>query len=155
MRWILCVLAGAVVIALAAGPVAAQVTLMPHEDTLIVPPEGGDVAWDIVITNPYNQLFEVDLWTFVTAPGGGVVEPLMLIEGAVFNEQMEVIINNAMFPVPGWAPSGQYSFTFNIGTFPVNPVIQRSFTFEKQAGGDNEIPHGVWPPPRVPSVVIH
>jgi len=133
------------VLFLISGPVIAQLSLWPHEETLIVPPEGGTVAWDAQIVSPYEDVIMADIWSIVVFPTGGSFDPFMIVRNVPFNLNLIVTIENAIFHVPPFAPPGDYLFTLHVGRYNTQNVFdQESYIFTKLGGGETMVTRAGW-----------
>jgi hypothetical protein len=133
------------VLILGTAPAVAQLSLWPHEETLIVHADGGTVAWDAQIISPYPGVIMADIWSIVVFPTGGSFDPFMIVRNMPFNINLIVTIENAIFHVPPFAPPGDYLFTLHVGRYNTQNVYdQESYVFTKLEGGDSMITRAGW-----------
>ncbi len=94
-----------------------------------VPPGGGTVIFDAIITSTLPDPMVLDAWTFITIPNGNTMGP-------IFNLDIMVtpgISSHIGLPqtVPAAAPGGDYTYTAYIGLLPEIIGAQDSFMFTK------------------------
>ena len=94
---------------------------------------GGEVDFNIVITN--NELITAmpDVWTDVTLPSGTVVGPLINVPNVSMAAGL-VIERDRVQYIPPHAPAGAYTYDAYVGNYPSQIWDTSSFSFTKSAG---------------------
>jgi len=104
--------------------------LVPHNPPIVIPPEGGRFNFDVYVANNTGEQKRVDAWIMVTLPDGSLHGPVKrrVIDLEPYQRRR---LNNLAQNVPGYAPSGEYTYTGYLGVYP-DSVIDRSwFDFTK------------------------
>jgi hypothetical protein len=114
---------------------AVNITLLPVNPPIIIPPQGGSFDWDITLHNNETTPQTIDVWTIITLPNGstrpgwGPFLNLTMAAGATINRVRTQIIVERY-------PPGDYTYTGNIGDYPNVVWDSDSFPFTKLLGGD-------------------
>ncbi len=107
-----------------------QVTLTPHNPPIQIPAAGGNFTFDASILNATANPIIFDAWTEVVLPNGSVYGPLILRSNLSIPAGATIsrIVTQT---VPGYAPSGQYTYRGLVGTHPGTVVDSDEFNFTK------------------------
>lgn len=111
-------------------PTTFAITVTPQNPPVVIPPEGGTFTFTVNVTNNTSAAQTTSLWfsTDNEATGTRVTKgpfTLSLDPNATFQRTLTQRI-------PGGLPSGTYTYTGAVGTFPT-ATASSSFAFEKQA----------------------
>jgi hypothetical protein len=109
----------------------ATVQLMPHENVIILPPEGGSFSYDTWIYNLSDTNIHIDIWVYAYVPDFGQYGPFHTYENVRVRPQRSVGKNNLGKSVPAMAPAGEYSYVAYIGDFGSAIIDSSYFTFTK------------------------
>ncbi|KPJ48245.1 MAG: hypothetical protein AMJ41_05335, partial [candidate division Zixibacteria bacterium DG_27] len=115
-------------------PTEVQVTLIPHNPPIQIPPEGGHFSYDGVVTNSTNATVRVDAWSMVLLPTGHILGPKRLYQDiylAPYGDSLKTISHR----VKRWAPPGEYTYIGYVGYYPDTKLDSSYFHFTKLAGG--------------------
>jgi Immune inhibitor A-like, MAM domain/Carboxypeptidase regulatory-like domain/Secretion system C-terminal sorting domain len=94
-----------------------------------IPPSGGTVIFDAIITSTLPAPMLLDAWTFVTLPNGTTMGPIYNIDVMVPpGTNAQIGLPQA---VPPTAPGGTYTYTAYIGLLPQQIGAEASFEFVK------------------------
>ena len=114
----------------------------PANPPIVIPPQGGSFSYTADVTNNGGSQVSYDAWIMVTLPSGqqyGPVlnRPVTMPAGGHF-------ARNLNQSVPGFAPSGSYTYTGYCGDYSTSTVYaQDSFDFSK-SGVDAASPFDNW-----------
>jgi len=105
-----------------------QLTLLPYDPPIIIPPEGGSFQYIIRVENNESQPVPVLIWTELTLPNGDKYGPLIsqqvnLAPGVASQLQTQVI--------PDTFPNGEYTCTGYVGADSILIYSQNSFALSK------------------------
>jgi parallel beta-helix repeat protein/predicted outer membrane repeat protein len=109
----------------------ATVQLMPHENVIILPPEGGSFSYDAWIYNLTGSAITVDVWAYAFVPGIGRYGPIRRYNNVRVRRWNDLGRNNLSQQVPSLAPAGEYSYVAYIGEFDTEIIDSSYFTFTK------------------------
>jgi FG-GAP-like repeat/Secretion system C-terminal sorting domain len=110
------------------SPWPVQLTMIPQ--TSIIPPEGGELLYDVQLTSDLPVTIPgLTFWTSIELPNGQIFSPLSGIN-FTHTPNMEVYATGLVQAVPSLAMPGVYTFFGNIG-FNYDPLVQHHFTFMK------------------------
>jgi hypothetical protein len=111
-------------------PTGVQVVVSPVDPPIFIPPQGGAVRFLVEIVNRSNVAVDVDFWTELEAPGGGLraSRPRSLTVGAG-----ATLMLRTRQRIPAQARPGTYSLRGFVGTFPAVDDSD-AFTFVKRRG---------------------
>ncbi|NIR71235.1 MAG: T9SS type A sorting domain-containing protein [Phycisphaerae bacterium] len=107
-----------------------RITLSPQNPPILIPAGGGQFEYTINLTNVSGRSVSTQLWNMFTLPNGNPFGPTI---GPV-NPNLESGASASRTftqEIPGGAPSGQYTYSFNVGTFPNTIDDSDSFPFTK------------------------
>jgi len=116
--------------------VMGVVELYPHEEPIVIPPEGGQLVYDGWVFNFTGHSGRADIWTYAFVPGVGRYGPIDLYPN--FRIAADSIgMNDIRKNVPGLAPAGNYVFAAYVGVYPGTIIDSSYFYFRKSgsAGG--------------------
>ncbi|MCB2213084.1 T9SS type A sorting domain-containing protein [bacterium] len=103
-----------------------------------IPSSGGTLNYYAQVMNPTPNVWTGDAWTYVFLPNGNYYGPLMVNYGLSFQPDQATPVLTLSQYVPAVAPPGAYTFVGNLGTYPTNSEISRTFTFWKQTPGPDD-----------------
>lgn len=116
----------------AGGAPNITITMTPVNPPIIIPAGGGSFSYNATISNNENSVQTCGVWVMVTLPNGNpygpVLGPITLTLPAGLS-----ITRNRSQTVPGSAPSGSYTYTGNVGTYPSTIYDSDSFPFTKSS----------------------
>ncbi len=115
------------------GATPLVLTLTPHNPPIQIPASGGSFTLDAAIENTTQDPITFDAWTEAVLPSGGVYGPIILRTGLVIPPGatiLRVLTQN----VPGYAPSGNYTYVGKAGTHPGVVIDFDEFPFTKLQG---------------------
>jgi hypothetical protein len=121
--------------------VLGVVEVYPHEEPIVIPPEGGQVVYDGWVFNFIGHPGRGDIWTYAFVPGVGRYGPIDLYRNLSIPPD-SVGMNNIRQNVPGFAPAGDYVFAAYVGSYPNTIVDSSYFYFSKEGSAAGEI--GDW-----------
>jgi Secretion system C-terminal sorting domain len=112
-------------------PDPSELTLTPINPPLIVPAEGGEISFDVLMTNPSEIPVDLDFWFEVELPNGLPYGPQLITSTTLppFAGLNELLTQE----VPSFAPPGVYTFNGLIGIMPYIVYSRDSFEFTKSA----------------------
>jgi photosystem II stability/assembly factor-like uncharacterized protein len=108
------------------------VMLTPHNPPVVIPQQGGNFAYSMVVKNNEATAFGFEVWTAYTLPGGGSYGPVYgparfkLPDGWAASKDLTQYVSGDM-------PPGIYTYTAYVGIYPDRIWASASFTFEKQS----------------------
>jgi len=117
--------------------VAGIVEVYPHDQPIVIPPEGGDITYDGWVFNFFGHAGRVDIWTYAFVPEMGRYGPIDLYESVRIPVD-SLGMNEITEHVPGIAPVGDYVFVAYVGNYPSTIIDSSCFYFTKAgaiAGG--------------------
>jgi hypothetical protein len=97
--------------------------------SLILPPTGGTITYDLNIHNNEITTATFDVWIEMTFPSGST--SLILLRNNVALAANGTILRSLSQFIPGRAPDGTYVYTAKVGYHPHNVWSSDSFTFTK------------------------
>ena len=112
------------------APVVVRAT--PSESPLFFPPQGGEGALEIGLSNTTHGVFELDAWIDVVLPGGTEIGPVygplpLRLPGSWEGAR------SLTLDLPADAPSGVYSLEVLVGDYSTQELIDAdSFAFVKR-----------------------
>ncbi len=104
----------------------------PLAPPIVIGPQGGTFHWMPTVVNDTGEDQTFDAWTELTLPNGNNYGPLMIVEDVPIQDGITLSPMLTQF-VPGYAFTGEYTFTAKIGDYGVETIDEASFTFEKLA----------------------
>ncbi len=107
-----------------------EVTLTPINPPIIIPSTGGFISYDVTVANNGVDPVTLDYWIVITGPV--THDPLRTPHTHTLPGGM-AFMRTVTQRVPGAAPTGAYTYTINVGTFPATVEATDSFPFEKAA----------------------
>lgn len=108
------------------------VELYPKNPPIVIPPQGGDFAYDGWAFNFSGNPGTFDVWAYLFVPGVGRSGPWRLYRDVQIPED-STGHNRLSQSVPGFAPEGDYVYVAYIGAFPGTIVDSSYFYFSKSA----------------------
>ncbi|GBE29990.1 MAG TPA: T9SS type A sorting domain-containing protein [Bacteroidetes bacterium] len=126
------------------GETAPTLTLVatPDVEPIEIPAQGGVFGWSVSVTSTYPMALPGNVWTTAILPNG--------YEYNVQNVPVTIPANgginaaNLSQAVPGFAPSGNYTFNVYAGLYPNLVAAQDSFPFTKLAAATTGEQVGGW-----------
>jgi hypothetical protein len=110
-----------------------MITLIPDTLPIVIPATGGAFQYTINIQNFGTNPETFDGWIDLVKPNQQIT--LILNRPNITLAGTTVLIRFMTQNIPGWAPTGNYSYRGHIGDFPNTIVSESSFPFSK-AGND-------------------
>ena len=124
-------------IAITPNPSPVSITLTPVNPPITIPAAGGPFEYTVSVTNNTASVQTTQVWSMITLPTGEDVGPTVGPVNLTLGPG-ETINGTQILTVPGRAPAGTYTYTFNVGTFPTitDAIIDAtdSFNFTKAVG---------------------
>ncbi len=114
----------------------------PWDDPIIIPPNGGNFRYDVVITNVTDHVVGYKAWTQVVLPNGNLYGPVLYVDNLSI-DPYEVLNASPVQNVPGFAPSGIYIYTVKLGMF-ASVFATDYFAFGKMQGSAANMNGGTW-----------
>ncbi|RMD88028.1 MAG: choice-of-anchor B family protein [Calditrichaeota bacterium] len=108
--------------------------LTPNNPPIIIPSGGGTFTFDISLTNNTSSTQFFEVWNTIVLPGGEKIGPTIGPINLDFPAGATVAKSSIVQNVPAGAPSGTYTYIFNVGDFPDRTVATDSFNFTKSTG---------------------
>jgi len=119
------------------------VEVYPQDEPIVIPPQGGDITYDGGVLNLSRGNLTVDIWAQAFVPGLSRAYRLWRYNDVTIPFADSIIRADLMEHVPGYAPSGDYSFVTYIGDFPSSIIDSSCMYFTKEgaiyasAGGES------------------
>ena len=107
-----------------------SVTLVPDDDPVIIPAEGGSFGVTAIVENNTDELQNLEGWIDIVLPDLTVLSPFMGPHEIAL-DPFEVFSPNLLFDVPQQAPDGIYLFRGLAGSGPDDVWDQDEFEFTK------------------------
>jgi predicted outer membrane repeat protein len=111
------------------------VEVYPHEEPIVIPPGGGEIIYDGGILNRSGGDLTVDIWAQAFVPGLSQPYRLWRYNDVTIPFGGRIFQADLVEQVPGYVPSGDYSFVIYIGDFPSSIIDSSYFYFTKEGGG--------------------
>ncbi len=122
-----------------------QITLLPYDPPIVIPPEGGSFQYIIRLENNELQSVPILLWAGLTMPNGEIYGPL-------FSQQLNLApgVSSQLQSqaIPDTFPSGQYTCTGYVGADSALIYSQYSFALSKSDTTEIVGPGSALPLPR-------
>ncbi len=112
------------------------VFMNPVAPPIVIPQGGGSFLFNVLLDNSTPNPFTIDVWTEAVLPAGRLMTPI-LYRSSISIAARAVVSRQLNQFVPAYAPSGNYIYRGNVGTYPDSVVASDSFPFEK-LGTDND-----------------
>jgi len=110
--------------------VMGVVEVYPHDEPIVLPPEGGQLVYDGWVFNFIGYPGRADIWTYAFVPGIGRYGPIDLYPN--FRIPPDSIgMNDIRQNVPGLAPAGEYVLAAYVGSYPSTIIDSSYFYFSK------------------------
>ena len=126
----------------AGPPPNVTVTLTP-QDSMIVPPTGGELFFNIEVANNGTSQEIVDIWTMATLPNGSEYGPLINFQDFTMNAGWSGDRDRNQ-NIPANAPSGNYTYDAYIGIYPGTVWDEDHFDFSKSVTSDGSVSFNDW-----------
>ena len=107
-----------------------NVTLIPQNPPIIIPPSGGSFSYNIAVSNSDSIEHEVDVWCDIILPDGSHYGPVLGPVNTVI-PGYESMDRDRTQRIPANAVPGEYSFMAYIGTHPNSICGKDNILFEK------------------------
>ena len=117
------------------------VELYPHDTPIVIPPQGGQMVYDMWVFNFVGHPGRADIWTMAFVPGVGSYGPIDLYRNVRIPAD-SIGLNDVGQNVPGPAPAGDYVFAAYVGVYPSTIIDSSYFYFGKQGSVAGEM--GDW-----------
>lgn len=121
-----------------AGPYDVSISLTPDLSTTFIPAGGGELLFNIAVTNSEPMTASTDIWTMVTLPSGTEYGPLMNVQNFGVPGSVSLDRDRSQ-TIPGGTPAGIYTYDGYTGVYPDEIWGEDHFQFEK-TGFDNGNP---------------
>jgi len=108
------------------------VEVYPHDEPIVIPPQGGDISYDGGVLNLSRGNLTVDIWAQAFVPGLSHHHRLWRYNDVTIPFADSIIRANLMERVPSYAPSGDYTFVTYIGDFPSSIIDSSCMYFTKE-----------------------
>jgi agmatine/peptidylarginine deiminase len=112
-----------------------DINLVCQPDTLpiVIPAQGGQFSYQVEIENLESDTIQFDFWTGETLPNGNYYGPILFRERLQL-APLSTITRGFTQNVPGNAPSGDYTFIIDVGSYLPRVIsAEQSFEFTKSA----------------------
>jgi parallel beta-helix repeat protein len=106
------------------------VELYPHDTPIVIPPEGGEIAYDGWVFNFFGHPGRIDIWSYAFVPEMGRYGPIDLYENVRIPAD-SIGKNGITQHVPGTAPAGDYAVVAYVGEYPSTIIDSSYFYFTK------------------------
>ena len=110
-----------------------DIILTPINPPIQIPAGGGSFQLIVTASNISAVSKSTQFWNAITLPSGEVIGPT-IGPITVTLPSGDLATPTVTQNVPAAAPAGQYTYTFNVGTFPNTIDDSDSFTFTKSTG---------------------
>jgi hypothetical protein len=110
------------------------VEVYPHDEPIVIPPEGGDITYDGGIWNLARGSLTVDIYAYVFVPGWSQRYRLWRHRDVTIPPADSIVRSGLTEHVPDIAPAGDYVFVTYIGDHPSSIIDSCCFYFTKEAG---------------------
>ncbi len=107
-----------------------SVTLVPDEEPVVIPPEGGAFGVTAFVENNTAGMLSLDGWVDIVLPGEEVLSAYIGPREIVL-DPFEIFSPHLVLDVPPAAPPGVYIFRGLAGTFPEDVWNRDEFEFTK------------------------
>ena len=97
-----------------------------------IPPTGGTLNFDVIITSNETSSVTIDVWTFATLPNMSQYGPIINVNNATIGASATITRNRNQV-VPAGAPSGNYTYDAYVGNYPSGAWDEDHFDFSKSA----------------------
>jgi len=111
------------------------VEVYPHDEPIVIPPEGGDIVYDGGVLNRSQGNLTVDIWAQVFVPGFSQPHRLWRYDDVTIPFADSIIKTNLREQVPGFAPAGDYTFVTYAGDYPSSIIDSSYIYFSKEESG--------------------
>ena len=124
------------------GEMNIDMVLTPVGLPIVIPAGGGELDFNIAISNNEPNVIPADIWTDITLPSGEVYGPIINLSG--FNLPASTTLDrDRLQGIPAGAPSGDYIYNAYVGISPDIYFGEDHFNFSKAADGDG-FDYGDW-----------
>ena len=120
-----------------------RITLEPVNPPIVIPPGGGNFAFEAVIVNSHITPFTCDIWTEAVLANGHVFRPLLIRRDLSLNP-LTVLTREIVQDVPANAPWGGYRYVGVVGIYPAVVVSSDTFDVLKMPGEEGGSSRAGW-----------
>ena len=113
------------------GESPLQITLIPLQPPINIPPSGGSFNFTFQLQNLTQDPLGFDAWTMVIMPNGSIYGPVLRRDGLTI-QAGATISRQIIQTVPGSAPPGDYIYIGNVGVYPDTIWCSDEFPFVKR-----------------------
>jgi hypothetical protein len=117
------------------------IELHPHNTPIIIPPQGGQMTYEMWVFSFVGHPGRADIWTMAFVPGVGSYGPINLYRNVRIPAD-SIGLNDVGQKIPGPAPAGDYVFAAYVGVYPSTIIDSSYFYFSKQGSVVGEM--GEW-----------
>ena len=111
------------------------VEVYPHDEPIVIAPEGGELIYDGGVINFTQTNLVVDIWACAFVPGFSRPQRIWRYNNITIPAEDSIIKPNLTETVPDFAPSGDYAFVTYIGDYPSSIIDSSLFYFSKEESG--------------------
>jgi predicted outer membrane repeat protein len=111
------------------------VEVYPHDEPIVIPPEGGEIAYNGGIWNLARGSLTVDIYAYVFVPGWSARYRLWRFRDVTIPPHDSMVRFDLVEQVPDIAPAGDYVFVTYIGDYPSTIIDSCYFYFAKEEDG--------------------
>lgn len=108
------------------------VEVYPRDEPIVIPPQGGEIRYDGGVLNLSRGNLTVDIWAQAFVPGLNRPYRLWRYNDVTIPFADSIIRADLVEHVPGYAPSGDYTFVTYIGDFPFSIIDSSCLYFGKE-----------------------
>ncbi len=108
------------------------VEVYPHDEPIVIPPQGGDLTYDGGVLNLSRGELTVDIWACAFVPGLSQPHRLWRYNDITIPPGDSIVRADLSEHVPDFAPGGDYSFVTYIGDFGSSIIDSSCFYFSKE-----------------------
>ncbi len=115
------------------GSSQIRINLSPHNPPVQIAPGGGSFTYTVELVNNDSNPHTIDGWIDAVLPSGAVFGPIVLRTG-LYLPPGAALSRDLTQNVPANAPTGNYTYQANAGSYPDSIAASDSFPFVKLPG---------------------